>query len=163
MDLAFAPDDPLRIQDRIDYQDEIQPNVYLVLHLKDYMIDENDNRLGWTVDRADRVAYKFVASVSRSALGKSAYRNRPPHRKRLPNLTTLEHQGGYPHLNIFIRRPERCSFPRFEEICRAEFDRILHFRHTPKGFYCRERTGDCGPYSLKAGSTILERSMSFCS
>lgn len=162
MELSFAPDDPLPSKDRTDYQNEIKPNVYLVLLLEPYVVDDQDRRWEWSLERADRFAYKFVANVSRLALGRAAYRRRPPYRKRLPNLVTLEHQGGFPHLNICIRRPDKCPFERFEEICRAEFERLPHFRHTERGFFCEERQGDCIPYSLKAGATILERSMSFC-
>jgi len=161
MDLCFAPDDPLPWKDRTDLQRVICPNVYLVLHLQPHVVDDLDRRWEWSLERADRFAYKFVANISRLALGKTAYRKRPPHRKRLPNITTLEHQGGFPHLNVCVRRPDKCPFDRFEELCRSEFRRLPHFRHTKKGFFCEEVIGNCIPYSAKPGSTILERTMSF--
>jgi hypothetical protein len=96
-----------------------------------------------TPDIYDKVAYKFVANLSRDVLGKTAYRKRPPHRKRLPNLVTLEDQGGSPHLNICIRRPEHWSLEAFTELCRHHRAVEPWFRRGPKAFYCEQRTGNC--------------------
>ena len=147
---------------RRDIQDAIDPNVYIVIHLEPFMKDKADRTMPWTSERADILAYQFVANVSRRVLGKTAYRKRKPHRKRLPNIVTLEHQGGFPHLNINIRRPDKCSFGEFAAICREEAAHIRWFRRTEKAVYISERTGNCTIYSMKAGATKLDRSMSFC-
>ena len=169
-------DEGLTSKDRSDYQQQINPNTYVVIHLQQFVLVPfehdtvglepyvRDERFGvrWaSQDIYEGAAYQFVANVSKDVLGRTAYRNRPHYRKRLPNFVTLEYHGGSPHLNICIRRPDTWSLDDFTEVCKRHGEANQWLRMKGKSFYCEDRTGDCGRYSLKAGATILKRSMSF--
>lgn len=161
MNLDFLAGDDIRPSDARDLQRVINPNTYLVIHLEPWLRDELYGRRWASLETYDKVAYKFVANVSRDVLGKTAYRKRPRDRKRLPNLVTFEHQGASPHINICIRRPDHWSLEAFTKLCMAHREIEPWFRRGLKTFYCEQRTGNCGTYSLKVGATILKRSMSF--
>lgn len=155
-------DDTTRPKDRYDYERAVNPNTYLVLHLEPGLRDELYGFRAGTLEIFDAVAFKLVANVSREILGKTACRNRPRHRKRLPNIVSLEDEGGSPHLNIGIWKPPHVTFDHFEEVFRRHFAAEPWFRKGPSSFYCEPRTGSCVTYSLKRGARILERSISFC-
>jgi hypothetical protein len=145
------------------YIDTIQPTTYLVLHLNRFLRDSDTGVLTYgTQEIYDRQAYKFVCSVSRRVLGSSAYRNRPPCRKRLANIATLEAADECPHVNIAIRKPEHWLDEEFREVCWAVWDKMKWFSHTPRAFFCEPRTGNPIKYSVKEGEfSLLPRSLSF--
>lgn len=156
-------DEGFTSKDRSDYQRQIKPNTYLVIHLETYVQSPRFGDQWGSPEIYDQEAYKLIANISKEVLGTTAYRKRPRNRKRLPNMVTLEYHGGSPHLNICIKRPEGWTLDEFREVVRRHCEVSDWFRTTGRAFYCEERTGNCGSYSLKSGATILTRSLSFFS
>lgn len=141
----------------------IQPNVYAVGHLHRSLWD-SDLRLGRSgnFETYDIEAYKLIANVTKRLLGKTAYRMRPPSRKRLPNFVTLERMADRPHLNILIHKPDRFSFEQLEAAFREEWNNLTWTVKEPSAFWIEERSGGCVSYSFKEGNeALLPRSYCF--
>lgn len=146
-----------------EFDRQIKPNVYTVGHLHTSLWDR-DLRLGrkGTYEVYDVEAYKLIANVTKRLLGKTAYRNRPISRKRLPNFITLEGMPDRPHLNILIHKPDRFSFEQLKAALREEWMRLDWTVKEPGGFWVQPRSGDCVSYSFKEGNeSLLPRSYCF--
>jgi hypothetical protein len=161
--LSFKISQPVPARVIQEYNRRIEPNLYFVGHLKLMLIDTD---LGLCMPGSeeiyDKEAYKLLANVSRRILGKSAYRKRAKHRKRIRNFVTLESMGDTPHLNILIHIPKGVSFEAFEAVFREEWNKLHWTVKSTNALYCRRRNGDCVSYSFKEGDeALLTRSLSF--
>jgi len=152
---------PKRIIHEFDRQ--VQPNVYAVGHLHRSLWDA-DLRIGrpGTFEAYDTEAYKLIANVTKRLLGKTAYRKRPVHRKRLPNLVTLESIADRPHLNILVHKPDRFTFEEFKATLIQEWAALTWTVKEPGALWIEPRAGNCVAYSFKEGNeSLLPRSYCF--
>jgi hypothetical protein len=163
-----------------DIEKRLQPNVYIVGHLKRFHDGEYGSR-----EVIEKLTTKVMARFTNRLLGKKRFKRlkhgkpvprdkkepishgKPagpnsrrviPHGKRLvPNAVTLEHADTNPHLNIFLRRPEWISFDDFAEMFEEVWWESPWSSTGPGAFQIEERqpgTKVVG-YSLKEGTGAL--------
>lgn len=142
------------------YNEQIKPNVYIVIHMRDTIRIDGETRFA-SLEYYERDVFEFVSDISRKIRGKG-YSRAGMAERRLANFATLEKKIEMPHVNLLMNCPSWLSFERLRDTCETRWKRSKWMQQYPRAFYCEARTGDCLTYSFKEGAeTLLERSLSF--